>query len=167
MRLATAIAEGLVGGASGAGCMTVLRMAARRAGWIDLTPPEATKDWLAQRTGGVPAGTGAQQLLDAGVHLAVGVAGGAVYGAVARDTRRAGLASGTLFGLGVWAVAFGLVAPALRITRSPLASTWPENATNVIAHCVYGLATALVTGELGREAESPDAPLRRLRRRVG
>jgi hypothetical protein len=97
MRPGTAIAERLIGGASGAGCMMVLRMAARRAGWVDLTPHQATKDWLVERAG----------------------------------------------------------------------RTWQETAVNVAAHLTYGVATTLVSGELGRQTQGPRGALGRLRARVG
>ena len=167
MRLGTAIAVGVVGGASGAGCMTVLRMAARRAGWIDRMPPQVTAEWLIERTGREPDSAAGHQILDALVHWAVSTGAGAVYGASVREPARARLATGALFGLGVWAVAFGVVLPALRITRSPHRGTWQETAVNVTAHVMYGAATALVSGELSRQTYGPGAALRRLRARVG
>jgi hypothetical protein len=166
MRLATRIAQGLVAGASGAGCMTALRMAARRAGWIDATPPQATQQWMTDRVGLRPQEPGSRQLIDSIVHLVVGVAGGAAYGGLFHPTRLA-LTSGALFGLGVWALAFGVLAPGLGITRSPRRSTWRETAVNVAAHLVYGTATALVTLELGGQTHAPGAGARALRARVG
>jgi hypothetical protein len=74
--------------------------------------------------------------------------------------------SGPLFG-GVWAGAFGVVAPALGIIRSPRSGTWPETAVNVAAHLVYGTATAVVTLELARQAHAADASPRAMRARVG
>jgi hypothetical protein len=68
MSLARAIAGGIVGAASGAGCMTSLRMAARRVGGIDIMPPQATRHWLTERTGLEPGRPGADGLLDAAVH---------------------------------------------------------------------------------------------------
>jgi len=41
---------GAVGGAVGAACMTVLRMAARRHGLIEKSVPQAAEEWLAART---------------------------------------------------------------------------------------------------------------------
>jgi len=167
MRLALAIADGIVGAASGAGCMTVLRMLAHRAGWIDLMPPQATREWLTERTGVEPAHPGAHHLIDAAVHWAVAVGAGALYGTLVREPTRARMADGALFGLGVWAVAFGVLLPALGITRPPWRATARETAVNVASHLAYGASTALVTSELGRQARLPDGPLRRLRARVG
>jgi uncharacterized membrane protein YagU involved in acid resistance len=167
MRRTTAIVDGLLGGAAGAGVMSVLRMAARRWGLIDVTPPQATRRWLTRKGGVEPAGPGADHVLDSLVHLAVGVVGGALYGAFIERGRRPGLAAGALFGLGVWAAAFAVVAPALGITRPLRRTTWPETAVNVGAHLLYGTSIALVAGELQRRAVVPAAQVRQLRGRVG
>jgi uncharacterized membrane protein YagU involved in acid resistance len=147
--------------------MSVLRMAARRWGVIDATPPQATKAWLTSRTGLEPDRAETQHLLDSLVHLGVGATGGAVYGALVDPPRRPSLTSGALFGVGLWALAFGVVAPALGITRSPLRATWKETAVNVTAHLVYGASLAIVTGELGRQVVDERVHPRSLRARVG
>jgi hypothetical protein len=163
----TMIAQGLIGGASGAGCMTALRMVARRIGWVDATPPQAMRQWLTDRGVGQPDGAGSRQLLDAVVHLAVGLGGGIAYGALTRQPPRSVLVSGSVFGLGVWALAFGLLAPWLGIVRSPSQGTWRETAVNVAAHLVYGTTTALVTSELRRQTHGAEAVARAVRSRVG
>jgi hypothetical protein len=166
MRLGTKVVQGLIGGASGAGCMTALRFLARRSGWIDVTPPQLTREWLVDRVGLDPEHPGARQLLDSVVHLAVGVGGGAVYGGLSHRLPPT-LASGALFGLGIWSLAFGVLTPWLGITSSPRRGKWRETGVNVVAHLVYGLATALVAQELGRQTHGPDLRLRMLRGRVG
>jgi hypothetical protein len=167
MTRGTTIADGLIGGAAGAGCMSVLRMAARRWGVIDVTPPQATKARLTELIGMAPDSNGVHHLLDSLVHLGVGLTGGAVYGAFVPPARRPSLLGGALFGAGVWATAFGLLAPALGITRSPRRASTKENAVNVAAHLLYGIAIALVIGELGLQASGHGADPRSLRARVG
>jgi uncharacterized membrane protein YagU involved in acid resistance len=157
----------MIGGSAGVGCMSALRMAARRASLIDLTPPQRTKDWLAEQIGFEPTGPASHHLADALIHIAVGVSAGAAYGAMVEDRRRTSLAVGAFFGLGVWAAAFGVVAPSLGITRSPRQGRWMETAVNVAAHLVYGTVTALVTGELAQQAHGPGATVRRARARIG
>lgn len=165
MTRSTRIVEGALAGVAGAGCMTVLRMAARRWGLIDRTPPQATRAWLS-RVGGVrPDGGATRHVTDALVHIAVSAGGGAAYGAMAPAATRPAIATGVGFGLALWAAAFGLVAPALGITRSPWRRVWRETAVNVAAHVLYGLSLAVVAGELGRQAAG-EAP-RALRARVG
>jgi hypothetical protein len=166
MRRIGAIVRGVLGGAAATACMSVLRMAARRAGLIHATPPQATREWLAERSGVEPEATEARHFTDAAVHTAVGVAGGAVYGALGGNRERPSLAGGALFGLGVWLLAFGVVAPRLGITRSPRESSWAENAVNVAAHALYGTATALVAGELTEQARA-GATVRRRHARIG
>ena len=162
----TAIVDGALAGVAGAGCMTVLRLAARRWGLIDVTPPQATKAWL---TGTSPHrdDNAAHHVLAAGVHAAVSAAGGAVYGARVEPGVRPALAGGAFFGLAVWAAAFGVIAPALGITRAPWRGTWKETAVNATAHLVYGVSLAIVTGELGHQATRPGAGVRAVRARVG
>ena len=147
--------------------MTALRMAARRIGLIDATPPQATRGWLSGQFGIGPRGPATRQLFDAAVHLAVGVAGGAVYCAFLSRRPRRPLGSGLVFGLGVWTTAFGILAPGLGITRFPLRGTWSETAVNVAAQVLYGSTTALVTKELQRQTHGMDSAPRALRGRVG
>jgi uncharacterized membrane protein YagU involved in acid resistance len=135
---ANSLVRGVIGGAAGTGCMTALRMAARRAGWIDLTPPQATKHWLAARIGAEPGSAGGHHIADALIHLAVGVSAGAAYGVMVEKQRRTSLISGALFGLGVCAMAFGLVMPRLGVTPAPWRGSWMETAANVAAHKVMG-----------------------------
>jgi uncharacterized membrane protein YagU involved in acid resistance len=165
--LTTLIAQGLIGGAAGAGCMTAVRMMARRFGWIDFTPPQEMRSWIGERLGRQPAGAGARQLFDAVVHLVVGVGGGAAYGMLTPRMPRAILISGPLFGMAVWALAFGVLAPQLGITRSPRRGTWPETGVNLTAHLAYGTVTALVVSELLRQTHGGEAGLRAVRGRVG
>jgi hypothetical protein len=160
------IVRGVLGAAAGTACMSVLRMAARRAGLIDLTPPQATKSHLARWTR-QPATPAGHHLMDAGIHLAVGLGGGAVYGAFLGDRRRPRLLGGLLFGVGLWAIAFGVLAPWLGIGRSPRKATGAENAVNLTAHLIYGTATALVAGELAEQAHGLGAAARRWRARIG
>lgn len=161
------ILRGVLGGAAGSACMTVLRMAARRARLIDTTPPQATRRWLAQRLGREPDTPGTRHVIDALIHVGVGVVGGAVYGALIADRRQPGLVAGALFGLGVWVAAFGVAAPRLGITRSPREVSGVENAVNAAAHLIYGAATALVAGELAEQEHGHGAALRHWRDRTG
>ena len=167
MTRTTTIIQGVLAGIYGAGCMSVLRMAARRAGVIDVTPPQETKRWLAETTGIAPRRVSAHQVLDTVVHLAVGGGAGAMYGALVAPAVRPNLAGGAGFGLAFWAAAFGVVMPALGITRSLRRSTLAENAVNAAAHVLYGLSLALVTGELARQGAGDRAHRRRFLARVG
>lgn len=169
MNRSTALVDGALAGIAGAGCMSVLRMAARRWGFVDLTPPQATKLRLLGHV--VPRQSAAHHVLDAAIHIGVSAAGGAVYGAAqavkARGLRRPALSGGALFGLALWATAFGVVAPALGITRAPWRGTWKETAVNLAAHLTYGASLALVDGELARQSSTAGVDVRGVRARVG
>ena len=167
MTRGTAIVDGLIGGAAGAGCMSVLRMAARRFHLIDMTPPQATKARITRLAGVAPSSGGSHHLMDSLIHLAVGAGGGAVYGSLMQPGRRPSVAAGALFGAALWAVAFGALAPALGITRSPLKASAAENAVNLAAHLLYGIGTAVVAGELNLQAAGRGTDPRALRARVG
>jgi hypothetical protein len=56
-----------------------------------------------------------------------------------------------LFGMTVWAVAFGAVAPALGITRPVWRKRLGENVVNATAHALFGIATALTTEQLSAQ----------------
>jgi hypothetical protein len=145
------IVHGAIAGMTGADCMTALRLAARRAGLIDRMPPQAMREWAWWRAG-VRSGdtTPARHLADHVLHLGVSVVGGTLWGVLA--ARRGGTLPGaTLFGLGVWAVAFGAIAPLAGITRPPWRAGPAENAVNLLAHALYGAVLGLVTHELGRQ----------------
>ncbi|HET9489204.1 MAG TPA: DUF1440 domain-containing protein [Methylomirabilota bacterium] len=140
---------GALGGLNGAGCMSVLRLAARRAGLIERMAPQVVEDWAISRTGlEPPGGAAGRHVADHILHLVVGVLAGAGYGAVARASRTPSLPTGALFGVVVWATAFGLVAPALGITRPIWRQRLGENIVNATAHALFGIATALTTEEL-------------------
>jgi hypothetical protein len=94
------------------------------------------------------------------------MAGGAVYGGLVREPAAARLGGGALFGLGLWAVAFGALLPALGVTRPLTRSARPAIAVNVLSHVLYGIATALVTAELARQARGTGGA-RGARARVG
>lgn len=167
MSRARAVLRGAIGGAAGAACMTVLRMGARRAGLIDVTTPQATRQRMAAWLGRDADRPESRQLLDSLLHAGVGVTGGALHGALVGDDRRPGLLGGALFGLGVWAVGLGIVASQLGIARSPRRATRAETLVNVAAHVLYGTATALVAGELADQTHGHGAALRRWRGRTG
>jgi hypothetical protein len=167
VRRAVGALYGFLGGASGAGCMTAIRLAARRVGIIDLTPPQAVQEWVAQRTR-LRGGPATHHLLDHLIHLGVGVGGGALFGALSSARPHVRLTGGAAFGLGVWLGAFGLVVPALGIARPVWRSRAGENGVNVLAHVVWGTVTALVIDQLSRQHEhGPSSDTARKTQRIG
>jgi uncharacterized membrane protein YagU involved in acid resistance len=103
------------------------------------------------------------------LHLGYGAVAGAIGGPLlAGEGQRAGLWRGAAFGLAVWAVGTLALMPGLRVARSATRSTAAENATNIAAHVLYGLAVHLMVEEPRRQAERRATSDReRARTRVG
>lgn len=82
-------------------------------------------------------------LLTTIAHFAFGAAAGAVYGAIigARRKRTDGYSaamSGVAYGLGVWAVAYGVVLPSLGLHRAATDDTKDRNEVLLASHVVWG-----------------------------
>jgi hypothetical protein len=138
-------------GVAGANCMSVLRMLARRAGVIDKTSPQVTREWASQTTGvRPPGGQLGRHLANEALHLGYSAAAGALWGALCRR-RQGTVAAATGFGLAVWAVSLLGAAPLLGIARAPWRTGAAANAVNILSHAVYGAVLGLVTEELQRQ----------------
>ena len=129
------------------------RRAARRAG----RPP---------RRGDAP-GTAGEEAISHGGHLALSALAGAGYGAASgRDASPA--AAGLAFGAAFWALAYGVVGPALGVTPKPWRDSPSSLAQHGILHAVFGVATALATDRLVRvgaiRTAPPNRPVDRRRR---
>ena len=82
-------------------------------------------------------------LLTTVAHFAFGAAAGAVYGGIigSRRTRMAGYSaamSGIAYGLGVWAMAYGVVLPSLGLHRAATDDTKDRNEVLLASHIVWG-----------------------------
>jgi hypothetical protein len=146
---------GAVGGIYGAAVMSVLRLGMRRAGVIDKMVPQVAEEWLAERLGtSPPGGRAGHHVADQLLHLGYGAAWGAISGPLlAGGAGRRPLWRGAAVGLGVWA--FGMLAafPSLRVARPAWQAGAIENATNIGAHLLYGLAVQLLADEPPRQAD--------------
>lgn len=153
MRLALSTAvHGAIAGGIAAGCMTVLRLLAHRAGLIEQMPPQAVEVWLKERTRvGVGAPAAAHHTADQLIHLGYGLTWGALYGGTLGARRRADLSHGAGLGLFLWAFGSALVFPALGIAKAPWRSGPAENAVNIAAHLIYGSVTVFVLDEFERQ----------------
>jgi hypothetical protein len=151
--------------------MSILRLAARRAGVIDKMVPQVVEEWTLDRTGmeSSPDSKTAHHVLDQFLHLGYGAAVGAVCGPVfvSFKTRR-GLWVGAALGVGLWAGATMVLFPRFRIARSAWKSGLQEHLTNIAAHLVYGLAVQLLTEEPPRQPDRrPTSDEERQATRVG
>jgi hypothetical protein len=73
-------------------------------------------------------------------HYAFGTLSGAAYGAIGHKLRFAGAGRGTLFGVGLWALADEVVVPALKLSKAARAYPPPAHLYGLASHLVYGVA---------------------------
>jgi hypothetical protein len=163
--------HGALGGIYGAAAMSILRLAARRAGVIDKMVPQVVEEWTLDRTGrrSSSASKTAHHVLDQFLHLGYGAAVGAACGPMLASFKtRRGLWVGAALGVGLWAGATMVLFPSLRIARPAWKSGLQENLTNVAAHLAYGLAVQLLTEEPPRQPDRrPTSDEERHAARVG
>jgi hypothetical protein len=153
-RIARPALFGALGGLYGAGAMSLVRLAARRAGLIDKMVPQAVEEWLMSRIDGrIVRDPTAHHVLDQLLHLAYGVAWGAIFAPLLERGRRQGLWPGLAAGTGLWAIGLLAMLPALRVVRPAWRSGLTQNAVNIAAHAVFGVAVQLLTEELTRQLD--------------
>ena len=70
-------------------------------------------------------------------HLAFGAAAGAIYGATV-DSRRSSVLTGVGYGLGVWALAYGVGLPSLGLHPAASEDTQDRNEVLIASHVVWG-----------------------------
>jgi len=165
----TRAAYGALAGVVAAACMTVIRAAARRRGIIEKTVPQAAEEWLSARTGlGAGSHPAAHHVTDQILHFGYGALLGSCYGLSVRGRSRTVLARGAGYGLATWLFGSWLVMPSIRIKQAPWRKHASENAVDVVAHVVYGVATALVAEELSVQSDrGPSSDTHRRSVKVG
>lgn len=168
-KLPVRLIRGALAGALAAACMTVIRMAARRRGIIEKTVPQAAEEWLSQRSGvGRDAHPILHHLTDQAMHIGYGAALGAAYAVAAPSRSRRVGARGLAYGTGAWFFGSWLLLPLLRAKQAAWRKRLPENAVDLLAHLVFGAATALVSEELAAQSDrGPSSDPHRRRARVG
>ena len=77
-------------------------------------------------------------------HLAFGAAAGAVYGATV-NSRRSSVLTGVMYGLGVWAVAYGVGLPSLGLHPAAAHDTRDRNEVLVASHVMWGAVLGKLT----------------------
>jgi hypothetical protein len=141
--------HGMLAGMIGAGAMGLVRMASRRAGFIEKTVPEHLTETMSSRAGvAPPGGSLGHEVAAHAMHEGYGLVCGSLYALLARERGAHPVRDGLALGLVVWAVSLFPLAAAVRMPRPPWRATTPENVTNLAAHLVYGVATALATQDM-------------------
>jgi putative membrane protein len=77
-------------------------------------------------------------------HLAFGTAAGAVYGATI-GSRSSSVLTGIAYGLGVWAVAYGVGLPSLGLHPAAAEDTEERNEVLIASHVVWGAVLGLLS----------------------
>jgi hypothetical protein len=80
-------------------------------------------------------------------------ASGAAYGLVARDTPSPA-GAGLAFGLGFYALAYGFLGPALKLTPKLSRSRPADILQHALLHAAFGVATGVVAERLSRRRYS-------------
>ena len=161
------IVYGALGGAIGAACMTPLRLAARRRGWIDKTVSQTAEEWLSARVGArSPSEPAVHHTLDQMLHVGYGAALGVGYALTLG--RRPGRGRGITYGILTWLFGSWAVMPAIGAKRPPWRKSLIENAVDLTAHGLFGIVAALVSGEMSRQpSHGPTSDQHRYRTRTG
>ena len=155
--------HGALAGALGAAGMTVLRLLAHRAGWIEAMVPQAVEVWVKDRSSLTrPRAPATHHVADQLLHIGYGGFWGSVYGFAAGT--RASPARALAFGSAIWALGSMVLFPTLKIARPPWRSAPRDELINVSAHALYGAITVYMLEEL--ESQAHDQPLshRRMQR---
>ena len=161
----------MTAGLLAAGVMSAVRLVAHRAGLIERMIPQVVEERAAgearraRSAGGdhTPGddrspGDAAQQLLAEALHHGIGLASGAVLGALAARPRTM---TSVGYGLAIWGV------PALGVLRLPRVRR-AGAAVDAVAHAVFGAVLAFAMRELAAQPRLTPAPTRvPLLRRVG
>jgi len=151
--LVQALEHGAIAGVIGASTMTVLRMLAHRAGWVQQMVPQAVEAWVQRgsRSTGSRDNLALRHVSDQLLHFAYGATWGAAFGAARRRVRGRATWLTLGFGLGQWAFGSMLLFPALGIGKPAWRSGARENAVNVAAHLLYAGVSAFLLEEYRRQ----------------
>ena len=84
-----------------------------------------------------------------GGHLALSLAAGAAYGA-AKPSAASPLVAGSVFGAGFYALAYGVLGPALRITPPLRTDNSSSGVRHGLVHVLFGVTTAIVADRVAR-----------------
>jgi hypothetical protein len=149
MSLMTELLAGAVGGVAGAVAMSLVRLVGEETGLIEKHLPLYLEQQLEARAGlAGQTSEGEERTLAQGMHLAMGTTFGAGYGLLHAALGGPPLATGPLYGLGLYALNLAGVGPALNLTPEPWHEDTPTVGGQVLIHILYGTVTALVADEV-------------------
>lgn len=135
--IAKRVAHGAAAGIAATGLMTIALVAAKATGVLGEPPPKKLTRRILTLLGHRPSKP-ALHAATAVAHLAYGAGAGALYAALPPRVR--GPVSGTLFGLGIWAVSYMGWIPKLALMRPPSRDRRGRPTAMALAHVVFGAA---------------------------
>lgn len=148
------LVHGVLAGALGAATMTVLRLVAHRAGWIQAMVPQAVEVWVKDKSRlPWPRRPEAHHVADELLHLGYGGAAGGAYALLrARgEGAKPSLALASELGTALWVFGSFVLFPALEIARPPWRAKPREELVNLAAHLLYGAVTVYLLDEFERQ----------------
>jgi hypothetical protein len=165
------LVHGALSGALGAATMTVVRMLAHRAGWIQAMVPQAVEVWAKDKSKlPWPRRVENHHVADQLLHLGYGGAAGGAYAlarAAGHDAKPSLALAGEL-GAALWIIGSFVLFPALKIARPPWRAKPREELVNLGAHLLYGAVTVYLLDEFERQKRTQPLTLPLMRHaRVG
>jgi len=148
------LVHGVLAGALGAATMTVLRLVAHRAGWIQAMVPQAVEVWVKDKSRlPWPRRPEAHHVADELLHLGYGGAAGGAYALLrARgEGAKPSLSLASELGTALWVFGSFVLFPALEIARPPWRAKPREELVNLAAHLLYGAVTVYLLDEFERQ----------------
>ena len=143
------ILHGALAGVMGTVVMTIPILASQRLHLLHTPPPVEISANVARRTWLLPDRSHrAFPVVWIGAHLGYGATCGIVYRLVRRFLPRSRPLAGLVFGLGVWAVNYLGVVPALRLYPWPADDSRPRQIVMIVAHGIFGVTIAKSTSFL-------------------
>lgn len=151
-RIGSGIIAGAVAGLGATVFMSIVMLAARRAGFTPQLPPDKIAEEGIEEIKRGPSREAEEAIVASVAHFAFGAGAGAMYGAATTPVGRmpvpVAIVAGLLFGTAVWLVSYQGWVPALGI-MPPASRDHPGRvATMVVAHWVFGAALAASTRQL-------------------
>lgn len=133
------LVRGGLAGTAGTAAMSILMLAAGRAGLVGRQPPEAITRTAVRRVTGVEPRGATANVLSSVTHIAFGVSTGALYAALPAPQRVPPAVRGAAFGGVVWAVSYLGWVPRLLGALPPAEEDRNDRvAVMVTTHLVYG-----------------------------
>jgi hypothetical protein len=144
-------AVGAGAGALATAAMSVLMVAADRAGLMGKHPPEAITETILDGAGVETPSQDVENAVSTVLHLAFGATAGALFEVGRRRLLpgRAAIPAGAAWGLAVWAVSYAGWVPWLRILPPPDEDRTDRQVVMVAAHLVYGATLGAIASRRG------------------